>query len=40
MASKVGALAALVKDWKCVTAHLQSLAADKESASAIAKDLL
>jgi hypothetical protein len=40
VASIVGALSALVKDWKCVTVHLESLAAEKDSASAVAKGLL
>ncbi|XP_073524940.1 zinc finger protein 862-like [Phyllobates terribilis] len=40
VASKVGALSALVKDWKCVTIHLESVAAEKDSASAAAHGLL
>jgi hypothetical protein len=40
VASKVSALSALVKDWKCVTAHLESLTAEKDSASVVAKGLL
>jgi hypothetical protein len=40
VASKVGALSALVKDLKCVTVHLESLAAEKDSVSAVAKGLL
>jgi hypothetical protein len=40
VASKVGALSDLVKDLKCVTVHLESLAAEKDSAPAIAKGLL
>ncbi|XP_040177111.1 zinc finger protein 862-like [Rana temporaria] len=40
VSSKVGALSALVKDWKCVTVHLESVAAEKDSASAVARGLL
>jgi hypothetical protein len=36
VASKVGALSALVKDWKCVTVHLGSIVAEEGSASAVA----
>jgi hypothetical protein len=39
-ASEVRALSALVKDWKCVTVHLESFAARKDSAFAVAKGLL
>jgi hypothetical protein len=40
VASIVGTLSALVKDWKCVTVHLESLAAGKDRAAAEAKGLL
>jgi hypothetical protein len=40
VASKDGAFSALVKDWKCVTAYLESVTAKDGSASAAAKNLL
>lgn len=39
MASKVGAFSAVVKDWKCVRVHLESITAEG-SASAVAEHLL
>jgi hypothetical protein len=40
VASTDGAFSALVKDWKYVTAYLESVAAKDGSASAAAKNLL
>jgi hypothetical protein len=38
--SKVGVLSATVKDWKCVTAHLESVATEEGSACTVARHLL
>jgi hypothetical protein len=38
--SKYDAPSALVKGWKCITVHLESIATEKDSASAIAISLL
>jgi hypothetical protein len=34
------ALSALVKDWKCVTVHLESVVAEEGNASFVAKNLI
>jgi hypothetical protein len=38
--SKGGAFSAPVKDWKCITIHLKSIAEERDSAPAVSNNLI